>query len=75
MLILERRVGEEIFINKGEIQVRILYERNGIIAIGINAPMSVEIDRKELFLKKLKDAKRRRRFAQRTASPSVEMAL
>lgn len=33
MLVLTRRVGEQILINKGEIEVKVLYEHNGIITL------------------------------------------
>ncbi|HAT1956941.1 TPA: carbon storage regulator [Legionella pneumophila] len=53
MLVLTRRVGEQIFINKGQIEIKILYVRKGHIAVGIKAPSSVEVDRKEIYLRKL----------------------
>ena len=56
MLVLTRRVGEEILIDKGQIQVKVLYERNGIIAIGIHAPDHIDVDRKEIFMRRLVNA-------------------
>jgi carbon storage regulator len=53
MLVLTRRVGEEILIDKGQIQIKILYVRNGHIAVGINAPSHVDVDRKEIFIRKM----------------------
>lgn len=53
MLVLTRRVGEQIFINKGQIEIKILYVRKGHIAVGIKAPSSIEVDRKEIYLRKL----------------------
>lgn len=52
MLVLTRRVGEQIYIDKGQIQIKILYERNGHIAVGIKAPQHIEVDRKEIFMRK-----------------------
>lgn len=52
MLVLTRRVGEEILIDKGQIQIKILYVRKGHIAVGIQAPSHVDVDRKEIYLKK-----------------------
>lgn len=52
MLVLTRKVGEQILINKGEIQIKVLYERNGSVALGVQAPAHVDVDRKEVFLKK-----------------------
>ena len=53
MLVLTRRVGEEILIDKGQIQIKILYVRRGHIAVGIHAPSNVDVDRKEIYFKKL----------------------
>jgi carbon storage regulator len=52
MLVLTRKVGEQILINKGEIQIKVLAERNGTVAIGVQAPAHVDVDRKEVFLRK-----------------------
>lgn len=52
MLVLTRRVGEQILINKGEIEVKVLYEHNGIITLGVKAPAHIDVDRKEIFLRK-----------------------
>ena len=55
MLILYRKIGEQIMIDKGSIQLKIMDVNadNGTIAIGFNAPAHVDIDREEIFLKKL----------------------
>ena len=60
MLILTRQAGEEILIDNGRIKFKILYERNGTVFIGIRAPRDVDIDRKEIFLRKRIDAQRKR---------------
>ena len=52
MLVLTRRIGQEILINKGEIAIKVLYRRNGNVALGIQAPANMDVDRKEIFLKK-----------------------
>ncbi len=52
MLVLTRRVGEEILIDKGQIQIKILYVCKGHIAVGIHAPPHVDVDRKEIYLRK-----------------------
>ena len=52
MLVLTRRVGEQILIDKGQILIKVLYERNGNIAIGIQAPAHIDVDRKEIFMRK-----------------------
>lgn len=48
MLVLGRKTGESIVIN-GSIEVCILEVNDGIVKIGINAPKSVRIVRKELI--------------------------
>ncbi|WP_040534874.1 carbon storage regulator [Legionella drancourtii] len=53
MLVLTRRVGELILIDKGQIEIKVLYVRNGHIAIGIKAPLHIDVDRKEIFIKKM----------------------
>ena len=52
MLVLSRRIGEEIMIDKGQIRIKILYVRNGSVAVGIHAPNRVDVDRKEIFFRK-----------------------
>lgn len=53
MLILTRSVGEEIYIDQGRIKVKVLSDKNGFMRLGIEAPQQVEIDRKEVFIRKL----------------------
>jgi carbon storage regulator len=53
MLILTRKVGQQILIDKGQIQIKVLYERNGNIALGILAPAHIDVDRQEIFLRKM----------------------
>lgn len=52
MLVLTRRIGEQILIDKGQIEIKMLYVRNGHIAVGIKAPTHIDVDRKEIFLRK-----------------------
>ena len=52
MLVLSRRIGEEILIDKGEIKIKILYFRKGAVALGVHAPNRVDVDRKEIFFRK-----------------------
>jgi carbon storage regulator CsrA len=51
MLVLSRKVGEEIVIN-GNIRVRIVQMDGGKVRIGIVAPDDVSIDRQEIHDKK-----------------------
>lgn len=53
MLVLTRRIGQQILISKGVIQMKVLKVEDGIISIGINAPQHIDIDREEIYLKKL----------------------
>ncbi len=54
LLILTRRVGEEISINDGEIIVRVLSVKNGQVRLGFTASDEVKIKRKPLTPKKVK---------------------
>ena len=47
MLVLTRRVGEEIVID-GDIQVTVVAVKGDKVRIGISAPASVQVDRKEV---------------------------
>lgn len=51
MLILTRRIGEEIYIAKGRIKICLLSEKDGVIAVGIKAPKLIDIERKEVFIR------------------------
>ena len=53
MLVLTRKIGQQILIGNGVIQMKILDAENGIIRIGINAPPSIDIDREEVYLRKI----------------------
>ncbi|MCW8469394.1 carbon storage regulator [Fluoribacter gormanii] len=52
MLILIRRIGEEIYIDKGRIKVLLISENEGLIKLGIEAPKHIDIERKEIFIRK-----------------------
>lgn len=47
MLVLSRRLGEEIVID-GQIRLVVLGVRQGRVRLGISAPDSVSVDRKEI---------------------------
>jgi carbon storage regulator len=51
MLVLTRRVGEEIVID-GNIRVIVLESQHGRIRIGIDAPDSVRVDRREVHTRR-----------------------
>lgn len=57
MLVLTRKIGQQILIGKGIIQMKVLKIDNDIISIGINAPQYIDIDREEIYLKKLQQEK------------------
>lgn len=48
MLILTRKQNESLIIN-GNIEVRVIATEEGKVKLGIDAPRSVEIHRKEIF--------------------------
>ena len=50
MLILGRRVGEDIIIGK-DIVIRVVGVHGGQIRLGIEAPKDVEVHRKEIYEK------------------------
>lgn len=52
MLVLIRRIGEEIYIDKGRIKVLLISENEGLIKLGIDAPKHVDVERKEVFIQK-----------------------
>lgn len=52
MLTLIRRIGEAIYIDKGRIKVHLISENDGLIRLGIEAPKHVDIERKEVFVRK-----------------------
>ncbi|HCX3504790.1 TPA: carbon storage regulator [Legionella pneumophila] len=53
MLVLTRKAGQQILIGKGLIQMKVLKVDDDIISIGIKAPQHIDIDREEIYLKKL----------------------
>lgn len=52
MLVLMRRIGEEILMDGGQIRIKILNIKGGNIAIGIQAPNRIDVDRREIYFKK-----------------------
>ena len=53
MLVLTRKIGQQVLLNKGSIQVKVLKIDDDIITIGFSAPEDVDIDREEIYVKKL----------------------
>jgi carbon storage regulator len=62
MLVLTRRAGEQILINKGEVRIKVLCERNGTVALGVQVSAHMNVDRKEIFTKKMIQAKHKQGF-------------
>lgn len=56
MLVLTRKKGELILIDKGRVQVKVLYRRRGAVALGISTKPYMEVDREEIHLRKQADA-------------------
>ncbi|MBI5730142.1 MAG: carbon storage regulator CsrA [Ignavibacteriales bacterium] len=48
MLVLTRKINEEIFIGS-DITIKIVSSSEGLVKIGINAPRSVQVYRKEVY--------------------------
>lgn len=53
MLVLTRKIGQQILIGKGVIQMKVLKVENGVISIGFKAPQHIDIDREEVYFKKV----------------------
>lgn len=53
MLVLTRKIGQQVQIGNGLIQIKVLKVDDGIISIGFNAPSNIDIDREEVYLKKI----------------------
>ena len=53
MLVLTRKIGQQILMGNGSIQMKVLKIDDGVISIGINAPDLIDIDREEVFLRKM----------------------
>lgn len=53
MLVLTRKAGQQILISKGMIQMKVLKVEDDVISIGIKAPSHIDIDREEIYLRKL----------------------
>lgn len=52
MLTVIRRIGEEIYIDRGRIKILLISENEGLIKVGIKAPKHIDVERKELFIRK-----------------------
>lgn len=48
MLVLTRRIGEEIVID-GTITIKVLATKSGGVRLGVSAPPDVRVDRQEVF--------------------------
>ncbi len=48
MLVLNRKVGETLKIGD-DVEISILYVRNGQVRIGIDAPKEISVHRKEIY--------------------------
>lgn len=54
MLVLSRKVGESIVIDK-DIRITVVAVANGRVKFGVNAPQGVSIDRDEVHERKLQE--------------------
>lgn len=53
MLVLTRKIDQQILIDKGSIQIKILKVKGNTVSIGLNAPPDIDIYREEIYVKKL----------------------
>lgn len=53
MLVLTRKIGEQVLIDEGSIQIKILKINDDVIHMGFSAPSHIDIDREEIYIKKL----------------------
>ena len=53
MLILTRKIGQQVLIDNGAIQIKVLKIEGGKISIGFSAPENIDICREEVYLRKL----------------------
>ncbi len=53
MLVLTRKIGQQVQIGNGLIQIKVLKVEDDIISIGFNAPSNIDIDREEVYLRKI----------------------
>ena len=62
MLILRRRINQSIMIQNGRdkpIEIMVTSIKDGGVGLGIDAPKSVIVDRKEVFIERLRAAGRK----------------
>ena len=52
MLILTRKIGQQVLINNGTIQVKVLGVEGNTISMGFSAPSHIDIDREEIYARK-----------------------
>jgi len=52
MLVLTRKVGQQVLIGKGIVQLKILKIDADNIHLGFNAPGHIDIDREEVYVRK-----------------------
>ncbi|HHG8504987.1 TPA: carbon storage regulator [Legionella pneumophila] len=57
MLVLTRKAGQQIFMDKGRIQMKVIKVEDDVISIGIDAPFHIDIAREEVFSQNLAQEK------------------
>ncbi|HAT9135648.1 TPA: carbon storage regulator [Legionella pneumophila] len=55
MLVLTRKLGERIVMDDGKIEIVYLSRRGNNVALGIQAPPHIDVNRKEIFISKQQD--------------------
>ncbi|WP_133139684.1 carbon storage regulator [Legionella genomosp. 1] len=52
MMVLQCHLGDKLFLNDGEIQVKCLAAHHGMLYLGVQAPLNIDVDRQEIFARK-----------------------
>jgi len=52
MLVLSRKIGQQILIGDGLVQIKVLKVKGDNISIGFTAPSHIDINREEIYIQK-----------------------
>ncbi|WP_010654225.1 carbon storage regulator [Fluoribacter dumoffii] len=53
MVVLSRKIGEKVFVDDGEIEVKVLCSKGNKILLGFKVPANMEVEREEDYLRKI----------------------
>jgi len=54
MLVLTRRVGEQIVIPGADIEITVVTQGNGVVRLGFEAPIATQIFRREVWVRAMR---------------------